>query len=504
LSGPERLGPERRDAPRRIVPTTKTYGRPVGRGDPAFRKAMTFVAMTILIPGSAHLVAGRRGLGRFLLRVWLTVLGLGLLAGLLFLVNHGFVIGLTFKPWLLGLLRWAAIAVGVGWALAVLHAYVLAHPPAIERSRRLVATGIALLAAGAIVVPTVFVTNIIESQRSLISHLFPTGTADLGARVNILLLGGDAGDDRFGLRPDSINVASVDVDTGRPVLFSLPRNMQRAPFEPGTPLAEEFPDGYVCEDDGCMINGIYTYAIDHPELFPAGETDAERGVNAMKNVVGATLGLDIDFYVIVDLRGFEGIVDALGGVQINVAERVPIGGNADDPNAPVEGYIEPGLQVLDGHEALWYSRSRTDTTDYTRMSRQRCVLGAILREADPANVLLHYTELAGAAESTLATDIPQGSLNALVQVALRAKSQAITSVQFVPPLIPDTRDPDFQLIRATVQEAIKASEDAPDPDDQTSAPPADPGSSTPPPADPGETVAPPAGPVDVADVCSYE
>ena len=163
------------------MPTTKTYGRPVGRGDPAFRKAMTFVAMTIVVPGSAHLVAGRRGLGRFLIRVWLTVVALALVTGLLFLVNHGFVIGLTLKPTLLTVLRWAAIVLGVGWAPAVLHAYVLASPPSIERSRRLIASGIALLAAAAIVVPTVFVSNIIDSQQSLISNLFPEGTAELPA-----------------------------------------------------------------------------------------------------------------------------------------------------------------------------------------------------------------------------------------------------------------------------------------------------------------------------------
>lgn len=490
------------------MPTTKTYGRPVGRGDPAFRKAMTFVAMTILVPGSAHLVAGRRGLGRFMLRVWITVIGLALLTVLLLLVNRGFVIGLTLKPTLLGVLRWTAIALGAGWALAILHAYVLANPPAIERSRRLIAGGIALLAAGAIAVPTIFVTNIIESQQSFISHVFPPGTAELGERVNILLLGGDAGDDRFGLRPDSINVVSVDVSTGRPVLLSLPRNLQRAPFEPATPWAEAFPDGYVCPDDACMINGIYTYAIDNPDLCPDCDTDTERGTSAMRNVVGATLGLDIDFYVIVDLVGFEGIIDALGGIQINVTERVPIGGNADDPSAPVEGYIEPGLQVLDGRQALWYSRSRTDTSDYDRMSRQRCVLGAILNQADPASVLFNYTELAESAEATLSTDIPQGSLNALVQVGLRAKSQPVTSVQFVPPLIPDTRNPDFQLIRATVEQAIETSENLPDPVDQSTPPPTDPGTSeTPPdtasetPPDTGETPAP--GPVEVADVCSY-
>ena len=137
------------------------------------------------------------------------------------------------------------------------------------------------------------------------------------------------------------------------------------------------------------------------------------------------------------------------------------------------------------------------------MSRQRCVLGAILNQADPANVLLNYTELAASAEATLSTDIPQGSLNALVQVGLRAKSQPITSVQFVPPLIPNTADPDFQLIRATVEQAIEASENAPDPVETSSEPPVDAGQSEePPPSDPGETEAP-TGPVDVSTVCSY-
>jgi len=204
----------------------------------------------------------------------------------------------------------------------------------------------------------------------------------------------------------------------------------------------------------------------------------------------------------VDLGGFEGIVNALGGIQIDVQSEVAVGGNADDPDAPIEGYIEPGVQTLDGHRALWYARSRTGTDDYVRMQRQRCVLGAILNQADPANVLLNYTELAASAEATLATDIPQGSLNALVQVGLLAKSQSITSVQFVPPLIPDTADPDFQLIRASVEQAIEASEEAPDPAETGAAPPPADGGEEPPP-DPGDPDAPPAAPVPVADVCSY-
>ena len=466
---------------------------------------MTLIFMSLVLPGSAHLVMGRRRLGQFLLRTWLALVALALLVGVLFLLDRGLVLSIAVGPVWLALLRWGAIAVGLAWAGVIAHAYLLAHPPTIERSRRLIATVTTLAVCLVILGPALFVSNLARTSEDLLA-LFPTTNASsLPDRVNVLLLGGDAGADREGLRPDSINVASVDTDTGRAVLFGLPRNMQRVPFPAGSPLDEQFPRGFVCADGGCMLNGIYTYALDHPELFPAGLSDIERGTSAMKQAVGAALGLDIHYYAMVDLAGFEGIIDALGGIQIDVQSRVPIGGNADDPSAPVEGYIEPGLQVLDGHRALWYARSRTDSSDYVRMQRQRCVLGAILNQADPATVVLNYTELAQSAETTIATDVPRGTLDDFIDVGLRTKSQPLTSVQFVPPLIPNTADPDFTLIRATVEAAIEASEDAPDPE------PADtggtPSGGEPPdpeePVDPDPGSAGPDEPVAVEEVCSY-
>ncbi len=65
----------------------------------------------------------------------------------------------------------------------------------------------------------------------------------------MLLLGGDSGPDRSGLRPDSLTVASIDKDTGRTVLVGLPRNLQDVPFPKGSVMRKEFPDGFDCE--GC-------------------------------------------------------------------------------------------------------------------------------------------------------------------------------------------------------------------------------------------------------------
>ena len=119
------------------------------------------------------------------------------------------------------------------------------------------------------------------------------------------------------------------------------------------------------------------------------------------------------YYVVIDLAGFRDLVDALGGVTIRITERVPIGQSGR--------VLTPGLRRLDGYETLWYARSRSDSSDYGRMSRQRCVLGAMLNEADPATVLRNFTDLAAASTSVVRTDIPQEQLPELIELAVLAK-----------------------------------------------------------------------------------
>ena len=126
----------------------------------------------------------------------------------------------------------------------------------------------------------------VSAQRDLMSTVF-AGGGDKEAkqgRYNILLMGGDAGRDRVGLRPDSMTVASVDAETGRTVLISLPRNLEDVPFPESSPLHKKFPNGYSCPDHSCMLNAIYTYATTHKNLYPgvsepgrAGDQGGHRG-----------------------------------------------------------------------------------------------------------------------------------------------------------------------------------------------------------------------------------
>src|SRR3546814_20069968 len=84
-------------------------------------------------------------------------------------------------------------------------------------------------------------------------------------RYNVLLMGGDSGAGRFGLRPDSLTVASIDQETGRTVLVGLPRNLQNFKFAKGSVMDEQFPDGFDCDE--CYLHGVSTWAKGNAQLF---------------------------------------------------------------------------------------------------------------------------------------------------------------------------------------------------------------------------------------------
>ena len=141
---------------------------------------------------------------------------------------------------------------------------------------------------------------------------------------------------------------------------------------------------------------------------------------------------------------------------VDVKQRVPIGGET----TPISGYINVGTQHLTGYRALWYARSRTGSSDYVRMARQRCVMTAMLQQLNPETVLLKFNGIASSASKVIQTSIPEGDLGTFVDLAIKAKAQKVTSVQFVPPLVVP-KHPDFAAIRTLVANAITAAEKPP-------------------------------------------
>jgi LCP family protein required for cell wall assembly len=442
-------------------PTGSALPSPLRRSQGiALRRALVLMGMTLVVPGSAQLAVGQRRLGRVAFRIWASLVLLVILAALLLLTPaRSFVIGLYANPITLTVLRWLAPVLALGWILLLLDAWWLANPRHLSARGKWLSGALALVLALTSGTVAWAASGAFATQASVIGNVFGGGgdTQAQNGRINVLLLGGDAGADRTGLRPDSITVASIDVDTGRTVLFSLPRNMQHAPFPADSPLHAKYPNGYFCKvknlADACLLNGVYTLAVQNKKLFPGVKYP---GVEATRGVVEETLGLKINYWAMIDIKGFQQLIDAVGGIRLDIGKKVPIG-SLHGPKG-VYDWIKPGKNVkLDGFHALWFARSREYSTDYERMVRQKCVMNAMLRQLKPEVVLTKFQDIAKAGEQIVATNVPSSELGTLLDLAMKGKSLPMASVSFTPPLIVPM-DPDFAKIRTVVADKIAASE----------------------------------------------
>ncbi|UDY22762.1 LCP family protein [Nocardioides sp. Kera G14] len=414
-----------------------------------FRRAVALLVMTLVVPGSAQLLAGNRRVGRIALRVWIGLLALVLGSVLLAAIDHSYAFWVASSPDVLAIMRFGLIALALAWAWLFLDAWRIGQPRAeglalLLPHRRMVLginVGLALLVA----VPLFFGSHMVGVQRGLMVSMF-SGTKVTGAhdgRFNILLLGGDEGAGRTGLRPDSMTIASIDAETGKTVLVGLPRNMSNFKFKPGSVMAEQFPDGW--GGNGKYLNGLSTWAMDHTALFKGYK---KPGVEATIEGVEGITGLDINYWAMVNMHGFHELVDAVGGVTINVRQDVPIGKTGE-----ITGWIKAGTRKLSGEQVLWYSRSRATSDDYSRMARQKCVMGAMLSQLSPQTVLTHFSKIADASSSMVSTSIPSSEVGNFVSLALKAKKQKIATVSLVPPAI-ITSKPNEAKIRRMIAAAI--------------------------------------------------
>jgi LCP family protein required for cell wall assembly len=242
-------------------------------------------------------------------------------------------------------------------------------------------------------------------------------------RLNILLLGGDFGEGRTGIRTDTMITVSIDPATGDVAMFSVPRNWTQAAL----------PAGMGIWDCNCypeLINELWIAGEQYPDAFPGPGSPSE---NAVKAVISEFLGIPIHYYAMVNLDGFVDVVDSLGGVDIYIPEKV-IDEDYPHEDGSVERIeIDAGLQHLNGHLALAYARTRHQDSDYFRMNRQRCVIEAVMEQTDPTDLLLNFGSLADVIKQSVTTDIPLDALPGLVELLPDIDRDAIVSVRFIPP-----------------------------------------------------------------------
>lgn len=434
------------------------------------KRAWWIILLNLVVPGSVQVLAGNKRLGRVGIIFTFTFWGFLVIALLLALISKVALFTLFMTSWIaipLGILFIIYAVLIVILSLDALRLMQLARTR--TKSKPIILVFILLTT-----ILSAFLTGTVGSTAVSASNFVSSIFVNSGSlepqkgRYNILILGGDSGSDRFGLRPDSISVLSISADTGQAVNIGLPRNLKRIQFTPGTPIHKVYPYGFNHDCGGdCMLNAIYKATIDnYSNLYPqAHNHGSTSGVEATKSAVQWITGLKIDAYVLINMRNFQGLIDAIGGIDVNVKKALPIGGQIDCTGDDITGWtcpdamgwIQKGKQHMDGRTALWYARSRHNTNDYDRMRRQREVENIVLKKIDLSTLLFKFNAIAGASSKLIRTDIPSGAVPKLMDLALKAKAKGLHPLALTN--ADDRRinssNPDYWLIRHLIAQKIR-------------------------------------------------
>ncbi len=442
--------------------------RAVLNADPRTGRRSPFTAafLSLIFPGLGHVYARRYA--RALAFAAAPFLGLALLAGLLASSTTRDTLKVSvFAPAVLDLLLVLDLLVFLYRLVAVVDAYRCAAMQVPEGAGRLGRPRVALAPlsmAGLVAVVLVMgMAHVALARYDRIAHdtivamttdqpSNPAASAALGAsaapratgatpqpeptvipwdggRLNVLLVGVDQRPADRTFNTDTMIVASIDPATGQVSMFSIPRDFEQIPLPPSWPAAAYFGGTYPNK-----INSIWTFAEGAPDLFPG--SDANRGVNALKGTIGYLLGIQIPYYVEVNFSGFREVVDTLGGVTIDV--QIPVTDYdypTDNGRGAIKLYIPPGIQHMDGEEALAYARSRHATSDFDRSQRQQRVITSIRQQTDVLSFLdpNKLDALGRALRDAVHTDFPRDQLPQLVSLIEKTDTTNLHSYVFTPP-----------------------------------------------------------------------
>jgi len=419
-----------------------------------------------LVPGLGHLAAGRAA--RAALFALPVVLVAGLLAGGMVSIGPVRLASLALDDtFLLGLLGLQALL--LVWRLVAVGSSVL--DPRLPRLRRRDVIPMALLAV-IVIGPQAYLGYATNVARDEVNLVFAPSTAGSGAwnpaptpgpgasaepaassaptsvpalassRVNVLLIGVDAGVGRTTFLTDTLIVASLDPVAGTVSLLSLARDTVDVPLPGGGMFSPK-------------INSLLSYARLHPGEFPGSTGD---GHDVLMAAIGTLLGLDIHLYAQVNLGGFVALVNSVGGVDVNVAN------SFCDPTYHGYGFtngfaITAGRHHLDGDQALAYARVRkaAGESDFTRQARQQEILSGVRDAVVSGGFLNDPIGFLKAVGQTVETNIPRSMVVQLADAAQHVDRTKTYRAVITHPLVAPGFDvrgsiqiPDVAAIRALV------------------------------------------------------
>jgi LCP family protein required for cell wall assembly len=473
--------PRAQGAPRRLV-EEQPMRYPEGSRATMTRRGWWLVVLNFLIPGSAQVLAGNRRLGRFGLGATLTLWVLAVVGVLVTVLWRQALLTLATNWFFLVAAQALLIAYAALWIVLTIDTLRLVR---LVRTGSIARFAIAIVSIGLLTVSSggaLYASSIAGTTRDTLGSIFGASGPSVppsDGYYNVLLLGADSGKGRDHMLFDSISVVSINAGTGAVTITGIPRDMANVPFSEG-PMQDLYPDGHrghssqTCGWDN-KINQLSTevgLCLDGDSLYPnATAAGSTPSIEATKDAAEGVLGIEIPYYVFLDMDGFASLVDALGGVDITVTERLPKGSvhqNEDGSLSGIKGWIEPGEQHMDGDTAQWYARSRYTTSDWDRMKRQRQLQQAILAQFTPTTVLTRFNEVAAAGADIVKTDLPQSMLPFFAELALKAKEQPVKTMELTftdaGGIGVDPDDPDFSFIHETVRTALHPPSPSPDPE----------------------------------------
>lgn len=432
---------------------------------------MLWTVIGAFLPGTGLLRAGRKVVGGIILAI--TLVGIGAIAFVALDRYTLFTVALT--PSVLKSLTIALMVVALLWAVVIATTHVALRPRWASTAQRVAGAVLVVALVFGIAAPMAVAARYAYDQANLVTTVFtqqesqtrPTITPGTKQdpwanvpRLNVLLVGiDDSADRHYGdevTNTDSMILASIDTRTGNTVLAGIPRNTMKMPFPKDSPLYNKYPKGWPE-----MANAMFANLPQQVDKNILGPT-SNLGMDALKLSVGEAVGVKVDYYVMLNLDGLYTLIDALGGVTVNVNGWVAVGGDGDTGILP-DRYLKPGPnQRLNADDAMSFARSRYGADDFARMARQRCLIQGVIKQADPATMLTRYEAIAKAGSKMVRTDIPSDVLPMFVELALRVKNAEIYSVVYA-----DgngwwsSANPDFAKMRSTFATAVQQSTVAP-------------------------------------------
>ena len=217
-------------------------------------------------------------------------------------------------------------------------------------------------------------------------------------KITVLMMGSDRREGEESSRSDTLMVAFVDLDQKQIRLLSMPR------------------DTYVTiptTGEQTKINHSYAYG----------------GVDLVKQTLESNFGIKCDYYMDVDFQGFIDVIDALGGITLDVPR---------DMYYPDEGIdLTAGVQDLDGSKALQFCRFRSDGQgDLGRIDRQQAFLVAMKEKMFSAGTLLKIPDICSAVMENMQTDFTGTQI---LQILLQFKN-GVDFQTYQPDNIPEYKD----------------------------------------------------------------